>query len=54
MWARCVRNRLSFSIPVHIVKFVYFRRVMPREHGGGGAVDGREDAGALEEVGMHG
>ena len=52
-WAKCVRNGVPFSIPVHIIKFIYFRHVLPREHGGGGAVDGGEDACALEEGGMH-
>ena len=42
------------SIPVYIVELVDFGHAALLEHGGGGAVDGDEDAEALEEIGIHG
>ena len=49
----CEMGYLS-SIPVYVVELVDFGQAALLEHGGGGAVDGGEDAEALEEVGIHG
>ena len=50
----CAIWGVSSFIPVYIVELVDFWQGAPLEHGGGGAVDGGEDAEALEEVGIHG
>ena len=48
------KSGVSSFIPVYIVKLVDFGQGAPLEHGGGGAVDGGEDAEVLKEGGIHG